>query len=182
MVIVETMKTLGIQAPESLEVLLVEERSRNRFTWADVEKAKSLLGFGKENVLGIDLEEADDDFIVRAWKDAMKRIWQEPDGASKRSDLVDAFKIIADLRGSTQLRETWEHNRGSMMTLDTAYSTLEVPRDMDETMLLTVFAMRVRLLCNIFRFIAKLYTRPGRRSTVPGGSNAGSACCHCGGE
>ena len=170
--IVETMKAREISAPESLEMLLGEERSRNRFTWADVEKAKHLLGFGKDNVLGIEVEEADDDFVVGAWKDAMKRILREPDGASQRSDLVDAFKIIADLRGSTKLRETWEQNRGSMMTLDTAYSTLEVPRDMDETMLLAIFAMRVRLTYLTFYSPTKFYLGLGRRSAVSSGSNA----------
>lgn len=138
------MKDRGVPPPDSLEMLIGEERSRNRFTWGDVQKAKHLLGFGEGSVLGIDLTDADDDFIIQAWRDAMKRVWREPDGASKRADLVDAFKIIGDLRGSAKLKEAWENGKGSMMTLDTAYSTLEVPKDVDETMLLTIYAMRVR--------------------------------------
>lgn len=168
--IVETMKNRGIPAPESLEVLLGEERSRNRFTWADVEKAKQLLGFGKDSVLGVDIEDADDEFLIGAWKDGMKRIWREPNGATYRVDLVDAFKIIADLRGSAKLREMWEQNRGSMMTLETAYSTLEVPKDMDETMLLAVFAMRVRAFVKIHVDPgADFEPGPGRGSAIPSG-------------
>lgn len=137
------MKVRGVPAPDTLEMVIGEERSRNRFTWTDVEKAEALLRFGKDNDLGVELDEADDEFIIHAWKDAMKRIYKEQDGASKRADLVDAFKIIGDLRGSAKLRDAWENGKGSMMTLETAYSTLQVPKDVDETMLLTVFAMRV---------------------------------------
>jgi ubiquitin carboxyl-terminal hydrolase 25 len=142
--IVDTMKNRGVAPPEALDMILAEERSRHRFTWQDVEKAKVQLGFGKDNVLGVDLEDADDDFIIRAWRDAMKRVWREADGSSLRVELIDAFKVIADLRGSVKLRDTWENGKGSMMTLDTAYSTLQVSKEFDESTLLAVYAMRVR--------------------------------------
>ena len=125
-------------------MILAEERSRHRFTWQDVEKSKILLGFGKDNFLGVDIEDADDEFITGAWKDAMKRVWRELDGASQRAELVDAFKVIADLRGSKGLQEAWEKGKGSMMTLDTAYSTLQVSKDFDDGTLLAVYSMRVR--------------------------------------
>lgn len=139
------MKNLGEAPPETLDMMLAEERSRHRFTWADVEKAKALLGFGRDSVLGVDIEDADDDFVIHAWKDAMKRVWREPDGASQRIDLIDAFKIIADLRGSAKLQASWERGKGSGMTLDTAYSTLDIPKDVDETMLIAIYNMRVRI-------------------------------------
>ena len=132
------MKNRGGIAPDSLDMILAEERSRHRFTWQDVEKSKVLLGFGKDNVLGVDLEDADDEFIIQAWKDAMKRVWREAEGASLRAELVDAFKVIADLRGSAKLRETWEKGKGSMMTLETAYSTLQVSKEFDDSTLLAV--------------------------------------------
>ena len=59
---------------------------------------------------------------------------------------VDAFKVIADLRGSAKLRDTWENGKGSMMTLDSAYSTLQVSKEFDESTLLAVYTMRVRLV------------------------------------
>lgn len=144
------MKNLATTPPDSLEMLLGEEKSRNRFTLKEAEKSMGLLGFGKDNILGIDLDEVDDDeFVIRAWKDAMNRISKDADAASVRVDLVDAFKIIADLRGSSKLQEAWERNKSPMMTLESAYSVLEVPKDVDETMLLTVFNMRVRQVTQV---------------------------------
>lgn len=143
------MKNRGVAVPETLEMILAEERSRHRFTWQDLQKAKTLLGFGKDNFLSVDIEDADDDFVIGAWKDAMKRVWRDPDGASLRSELIDAFKFIADFRGSKKLQEAWESGKGSMMTLDTAYSTLQVSKEFDDGTLLAVYSMRVRISSNL---------------------------------
>ncbi|KAJ3558153.1 hypothetical protein NM688_g1094 [Phlebia brevispora] len=54
-----------------------EERSRHRFTTEDLEQAISLLGFGKDNILSVELDEdVDDQFIIDAWKNAQKRAWR----------------------------------------------------------------------------------------------------------
>lgn len=170
--IVETMKARGAMPPDTLDMILAEERSRHRFTWQDVEKAKMLLGFGKDNVLAVDLEDADDEFIIRAWKEAMKRVWREADGASQRAELVDAFKVVAELRGSSKLRDSWESGKGSMMTLESAYSTLQVSKELDETTLLAVYAMRVSGVCHPIATAGADQLFSGRGSAFPGGSYA----------
>ena len=127
-------------------MLIGEERSRHRFTLDDLDKAKSILGFGKDNILGVELDEdIDDQFIVEAWKNALKRAWREQsDKASQlRSDLNDAFKIVAEWRCSSKLRQAWERDKGPAMTEEVAYSTLDVPKDVDDTMLITIFNLRV---------------------------------------
>lgn len=139
------MKNLGINMPEALEMLIVEERSRHRFTFDDYNQAVRMLGFGKDNTLGVDLEDdVENKFVISAWKEAIKRSWSDSHrGGQLRSDLNDAFRIIGDMRQSAKLRKTWEQERVSSMSPDTAYSTLEVPRDIDETMLITIYNMRV---------------------------------------
>lgn len=145
--IVDTMKERGVSPPEQLEMLIAEERSRHRFTLDDLNQATALLGFGKDNILAVELdEEVDDDFIIHAWKNAQKRAWRETsDKASQlRSDLNDAFKIIAEWKCSSALRQAWELHKGPTMSEESAYRTLEVPKEVDETMLITVFNLRVR--------------------------------------
>ena len=144
--IVETMKDRGCSPPEQLELLIGEERSRHRFTTDDLEKAQSLLGFGKDGIVGVELDEdVDDQFIIDAWKNALKRAWREPsDKAGQlRSDLNEAFKIIAEWKCSAKLRDAWDRDRGPVMTEEVAYSTLDVPKEVDETMLITIFNLRV---------------------------------------
>ena len=43
----------------------------------------------------------------------------------------------------------WREEKGSGMSLETAYSVLDVPRDVDEAMLLTVYLMRVRAFLSL---------------------------------
>lgn len=143
--IVETMKERGTSPPEQLELLIGEERSRHRFTLDDLDKAMYILGFGKDNIVGVDLDEdVDDQFIIDAWKNALRRAWREPpDKASQlRSDLIDAFKIVAEWKCSPKLRQAWDKDKGPVMTEDAAYNTLGVPKEVDETMLITVFNLR----------------------------------------
>lgn len=138
------MTALGVTPPEDLQTILISERSRNRFTTEDITSASAILGFGKDNELRVELDhDVDDQFIIDAWKNGLKRAWREDNGSQRRSDLNDAFRIIGDARGSTRLRKAWKEERGSGMSPDTAYNTLEVPRDMDETMILAIYALRV---------------------------------------
>lgn len=142
------MKIVGVQPPEELELVLAEEKARGRFTTSDLQDAVRALGFGRENELGVELDEdVEDEFIVKAWKDAMKRTWRLPeaDTSQKRMELTDAFKVVADARGSQTLLEAWkEGKKNTGMSPDAAYSTLEVPSDVDEEMLITVYNFRVR--------------------------------------
>jgi ubiquitin carboxyl-terminal hydrolase 25 len=142
--IVATMKNHSVNPHDALEMLIVEERSRHRFTFAEYRKATEFLGFGKENTLGVDLDDdVPDDFIIRAWKDAVKRSWRDPEGVELRVNLNEAFKIVADMKQSPQLRKAWEQESLAVMSPDKAYSTLDVPSETDEDMLVTIFNMRV---------------------------------------
>lgn len=142
------MGLLGVAPPDDLQTIIAEERSRGRFTAVDTVGAATALGFGKDSELRVELDsDVDDQFILDAWKNGLKRAWREPGGgSSRRKELNDAFKVIADARGSPRLRKAWKEERGSGMSPDTAYATLEVPRDVDETMILAIYGLRVRLL------------------------------------
>lgn len=141
--IVETMSNFSA-APTELQTLVHEERSRWRFTQLDYNNAVRLLGFGPEGPLRVDFDDTvEEEFIVSAWRDVVKRSWKDTDGSAKRRDLNDAFRIIAEMRGSVELKKIWEKEKGSDMSIDTAYTTLGVSKDMDETTVLTVYFVRV---------------------------------------
>ena len=139
------MIQLGQNVPSELQTLIVEERSRFRFTPDDLSEAAKILGFGRDGEVKVELDnEVDDDFIAQAWRSARQRAWQDPsNAANRRAKLNDALRLIAEHRGSEKLLKVWSDEKGSGMSPDTAYTTLEVPRDVDETMLLTVYSMRV---------------------------------------
>ncbi|KAH9884671.1 cysteine proteinase [Cubamyces lactineus] len=143
--IVNTMIQLGQNVPSELQTLIVEERSRFRFTPDDLYEAAKILGFGRDGELRVELDnEIEDDFIAQAWRSARQRAWQDPsNAATRRAKLNDALRLIAEHRGSEKLLKVWNDEKGSGMSPDTAYTTLEVPKDVDETMLLTVYSMRV---------------------------------------
>ena len=128
-----------------LQNLVLEERTRDRFTRDDFLKAASALGFGHDGPLRVEFDEGvEEEFIVSAWRDGIRRSWKdETNGSATRRDLNDALRVIADVRGSVEMHQVWEREKGSIMTVDTAYSTLGVSKEMDENTLITVFDMRV---------------------------------------
>lgn len=141
--IIDSLRAV-LQCPSSLETLLVAEKSRGRFTSADVQNAIRTLGFGANNDLRVDYDEdVDDNFLLSAWRDALRRSWRDPDGASRRRDLNDAFRILAENRRSAELIKAFEDEQLHGMTPEKAYDTLEVPMGVDEEMLITVYNMRV---------------------------------------
>lgn len=131
--------------PQDLQLLVVEERSRMRYTQEDLQKALECLGFGPNGNLRLDYDdEVPDDFVADAWRDRIRRAWREPkDGSELQREANDAFRIVAESRGSASLRKLWEDGRGRTMNPDRAYSTLEIPTEVDDAMLLTVYMMRV---------------------------------------
>jgi len=125
------------------------ERSRDRFTIDDVERAAAILGFGLNGPLRVEYDEADveETFIENAWKECAKRSWRDLEhGSEILRDANEALRILAEARGSETLRKVWESGKERVMNPDKAYDTLEVPKDVDEMMLITVFNMRVRVL------------------------------------
>lgn len=143
--IIEAMQVMNEDTPIDLQNLVLEERTRNRFTQDDFLKAVGSLGFGHDGPLRVDFDESvEEEFIVSAWRDGIRRSWKdEANGSVTRRELNDALRVIADVRGSAEMHRIWELEKGSIMTVDTAYSTLGVSKEMDENTLITVFDMRV---------------------------------------
>jgi len=143
--IVQTMQAMNEDTPVDLQNLILEERTRNRFTRDDFSKAVGTLGFGHEGPLRVDFDESvEEEFIISAWRDGIRRSWKdETNGSAIRRELNDALRVIADARESAEMHRVWDREKGSIMTVDTAYSTLGVSKEMDENTLITVFDMRV---------------------------------------
>lgn len=131
--------------PTQLQDLLVMERSRDRFTTDDLENAASTLGFGPDGLLSVDYDdEIPDEFVENAWKDCVKRSWRDHNNGSElHRKANEAFRILAEARGSVRLKKVWEAGKNKYMNPDRAYDTLEIPKDVDDHMLITVFTMRL---------------------------------------
>lgn len=124
------------------------EQSRERFTLDDVAAAATTLGFGSENVLGVEYDRDDipDEFVENAWKECVKRSWRDHEhGSETQRHSNEALRILAESRGSIKLRKAWEVGKNKYMNPDRAYDTLEIPKDVDDHMLITVYNMRVWL-------------------------------------
>lgn len=143
--VILAIQEFGEIPPQDLQSLVFEERLRHRYTDDDLKNAIGVLGFGKDGPLRVELDDdVDDDFIVEAWKDCVRRAWRDTQNGSQRQrDANDAFRIIAESRGSTKLRQMWEDSSKNVMDPNRAYTILEIPAETDESMLLTVFMMRV---------------------------------------
>ncbi|KAI6048070.1 hypothetical protein EDC04DRAFT_2886852 [Pisolithus marmoratus] len=143
--VVQAIQEFGEIPPQDVQNLVFEERTRNRYTEDDLANAISVLGFGKDGPLRVELDaDVDDDFIAEAWKDCVRRAWRDPkDGVQRQRDANDAFRIVAESRGSTKLRKMWEDSSKNVMDPNRAYTILEVPPETDESMLMTVYVMRV---------------------------------------
>lgn len=168
------MKTKNVpsSAREELETLILEEKSKGRWTKEELKRGVLVLGFGRDNALGVELDhEVDDEFILRAWRDGLKRSWRVSEGASgdgseRRAELKEALKMLAEARPSRRLMDAWKHEKSSGMSPDAAYSTLGVPKDVDEEMLLTVYSFRVSVkLCvySVLRVYSLMVTLPADR-------------------
>lgn len=161
--IVQTMQLMNEDTPMDLQNLVLEERTRNRFTRDDFLKAVSMLGFGHDGPLRVDFDESvEEEFIISAWRDGIRRSWKdEVNGSATRRELNDALRVIADVRGSAEIYRIWEREKGSIMTVDTAYSTLGVSKEMDENTLITVFDMRVSETLSLSRGFLTTHTLKG---------------------
>lgn len=146
--IATAMMNNGVPVPTELQALILDERARFRYTTQDYHERISLLGFGRDGELGFELDsEVDDQFIAEAWRSARRRTWHDPErGSETRNKLNEALRYVADQRHSSLLRKVWDEEIGTGMSPEGAYKALEVPSDVDDSMLLTVFSLRVRNL------------------------------------
>jgi ubiquitin carboxyl-terminal hydrolase 25/28 len=142
--IFKTMEDIGQASPE-LQAIVLDERNRARFTADDRENAIKILGFGRDGPLAVELEsDVPDEFIADAWKECIKKAWRDPkNGVRLQMEANDAFRIVAETRASAKLWAIWDAGKGKMMSPDKAYETLEIPKEVDDAMLLTVYVMRV---------------------------------------
>lgn len=142
--IVRTLQHIG-QCPPPLQDTLAMESSRNRFTEDDVLQAATTLGFGAESPLRVEFDEdIPEEFIENAWKTVVRESWRDDvRGAQRQRDANDALRVLAEARGLPRLRKAYEAARDAFMNPARAYNTLEVPNDVDENMLLMIYAMRV---------------------------------------
>lgn len=141
----QAIQEFGDIPSQELQNLVLQERTRNRYTEEDRLGAIRILGFGKDNLLRVDYEDdIDEDFLAGAWRDCLKRAWRDPkDGAQRLRDANDAFKIVAESRGSVNLRKLWEDSTRDSIDPSRAYTILEVPPDVIDAMLISVYTVRV---------------------------------------
>ncbi|KAH9019093.1 hypothetical protein EDB84DRAFT_1625466 [Lactarius hengduanensis] len=145
----QMVTTLTDEPATMLQSFVFDERERGRFTREDFQEAPGTLGFGPLGTLSVDYDDdVPDDFVENAWREAVRRAWREGAGAAggdgQRLTLAnEAFRRIAEVRGSELLWKKWEQAKDGGMTPERAYATLEVPAEIDDGMLITVFAMRV---------------------------------------
>ena len=146
--VIQAIQELGDIPSQELQNLVLQERTRNRYTEENRLGAIRTLGFGKDNLLRVDYEDdIDEDFLAGAWKDCLKRAWRDPkDGAQRLRDANDAFRIVAESRGSVNLRKVLEDSLRDGIDPSRALTILEVPAETDDAMLMTVFVMRVCVL------------------------------------
>lgn len=141
----QAIQEFGDIPSQELQNLVLQERTRNRYTEEDRLGAIRMLGFGRDNLLRVDYEDdIDEDFLVGAWRDWLKRAWRDSkDGAQRLRDANDAFRIVAESRGSVNLRKLWEDSTRDSIDPSRAYTILEVPPDVADPMLISVFTVRV---------------------------------------
>ncbi|KAJ6463744.1 hypothetical protein DFH09DRAFT_1226880 [Mycena vulgaris] len=128
-----------------LATLMESETQRGRFTSEDIDIAAATLGFGADGSLKVDYgADVPDEFVENAWKECVKKSWRDYEGGSStQKQATQALKTIADARGSHTLQKVWEHGQRGVMSPERAFETLEVPKDVDEGMLITIFNMRI---------------------------------------
>jgi ubiquitin carboxyl-terminal hydrolase 25 len=164
------MQDLRLDTPPELQTVVIDERSRYRYTHQDLEAAVKGLGFGNDGTLSIEFDdEISDDFIANAWRDKVRRAWRNPkDGGAIQREANDALRILADARGSVKLRQLWEESRGRTMNPDRAYTTLEIPTEVDDAMVITVFLLRVGLSLARLCCLSLIVIFSDRGTTEPG--------------
>ncbi|KAG8938950.1 ubiquitin-specific protease ubp2, partial [Tulasnella sp. 408] len=144
---------------EGLQMLLSQEDSRGRWSTDDLNRAAMLLGFLQEEDLStigeVQLPPNYREDLRDAWLARVKeantelaenRINRQMADDRKR-ELRESFRILAEYSGTPELvqgfRDTMRIYGNGMVDVQDAYNTLEVPKELDEDMVITIFNMRV---------------------------------------
>lgn len=145
---------------EDVRELIVMERSKDRWTPKEYEEAISLLQLGPDSPLLVTIFEADAGFLERAYKELLNQTYRPPESApstwsddvkmkmeptERRQQLKDALRIAAEGTGKEEFYQVWKkiNEPWSSMDPEKAYTTLGVPNDTTDEMLLTVYSLRV---------------------------------------
>ncbi|KAI0031039.1 hypothetical protein K488DRAFT_25458, partial [Vararia minispora EC-137] len=131
----------AVEAPgtETLQTVILDERTRGRWTLANRHHAARVLGFGRDGELGFELDpDVDDAFVMRAAREVIQRA--RGSEAAVR-DVADALRVVGEARGSAVLRAAAERRA---MAPEKAYALLGAEEGaVDDGLLITVFRVGV---------------------------------------
>ncbi|KAG8893932.1 ubiquitin-specific protease ubp2, partial [Tulasnella sp. 403] len=151
--------SVGDSSQEVLGNLIATELSRGRWTAEALREAVNILGLGTllddSGAMNVG-----DDFDAARIKECWLQKLKETNAAfnsqpdldrdmlnRKKQDLKEAFRIVSEATGRADAVAAYEESvklfGNGMMDVAAAYSTLEVPADLDEEMVVTIYGMRV---------------------------------------
>lgn len=125
-----------IRNSDTLNMHVVMERSRGRFTLDDINEAYEKLGCDPK------LQIRSEDYVMERFSTAMETAVD----AERRMETKQSLKLIADHLESDMLRMihmTSAEEARPLMDIDKAYKMLEVGPETDEDTLLAVYGIRV---------------------------------------
>ncbi|WWC70309.1 uncharacterized protein I206_104259 [Kwoniella pini CBS 10737] len=136
----EKIAEAPVYGRELLQMRVATERSLDKYSSDDIEKAYSLIGYTPEytETLCVLPSEAPDDHIL----DLHKKAVQSTSTSQEKQDLSKALVIIGRERDS-DLMKTLGENGQTLMSVQEAYSALSCPEDAVDDGLLMQYEMAV---------------------------------------
>ena len=164
------------------------EKSKDRWTPDDYEEALGVLGFGPDRPLQLEISEIDAEFFENAYKNLLRQTWRPQPGGygygvggdaapgdklswnhdvkmrmgpdERRKFLKESLRIVAEGTGRPSFYDVYKKicEPWAGMDPEKAYTTLDVPKDTTDDMLLTVHQLRVRSLAIAWHILTTLPT------------------------
>lgn len=150
---------------ESLQILVSQEESRGRWSSDDLTRAAIVLGYMSEDEIaigsGISLPSNFRESLRDAWLVRVKEVNAELSdnrltrqfAEDRKRELKEAFRILAEYSGSPEMvsefQQTMRMYGNGMVDVQDAYNALEVPKELDEDMVVTIYNMRVCVLPSV---------------------------------